>query len=144
MELEQILEALCADVPEAIGAVLCDYEGETVVVALGAAEPPAEALVLARDHIPRNLALQMPLKAFLMRLAGAEPCALMRLFAAQCEGAGAGPLVAFSIRYREVDLLVERLPEDFYLVLAVRRPAVVGLARRAARRAVEVLVPHLS
>jgi hypothetical protein len=143
LELEAILHALCAAVPAAIGAVLCDFEGETVVAALGTAAPPAAALARAQDHVPRAIALHMPLPAFLMRLAGAEPCALLRLFSEAAAHGHAGGLAGFTVRYAEVELLVERLPEDFYLVLAVRRPAVSALAQRAAREAVERLRPHL-
>lgn len=76
-ELEALLEALCDRLPSAIGAVLCDFEGESVVAALGAAPVPPDAEARAREHVPRALALTMPVKEFLIRLAGAEPCALL-------------------------------------------------------------------
>ena len=141
--LEGVLQALCLEVPDAIGAVLCDFEGETVVMALGAGDPPPEALARAQEHVPRALGLEMPLKAFLMRLAGAEPCALLRLFQGRCEIGHAGALQGLTMRYAEVDLLVERLPEDFYVVLAVRRPEVTAQALRAVRRAAVLVTPHL-
>jgi len=143
VELERILEALCAKVPEAIGAVLCDFEGETVVTALGRAEPPVEAAARAAEHVPKNLALTMPVAQFLVRLAGAEPCAPLRLFSETCLRHRVGELGALEAQYATVELLVERLPEDFYVVVVLRRPALPGRARYHLRRAAVALAPHV-
>ncbi len=143
LRLEDPLEALCAAVPETIGAVLCDYEGETVVNALGKAAPPDEAKDRATEHVPKNLALTMPVAEFLVRLAGAEPCALLRQFMVGNQAAGGGQLHSFSTGYEHVVMLVHRLPEDFYIVLVLRQPAVEGRARFHLARAAEILGPHV-
>lgn len=141
--LDAPLVQLCRTVPGAIGAVLCDYEGETVASALGAAPAPALAERRAREHVPRALALSMPVAEFLVRLAGAEPCALLNLLEGPVRKYGGGLLRAVRLRYAEVDLLVQRLPEEFYVVLVVRRPAETASAQRkldlAARSLAEAL-----
>lgn len=143
MELQTILDDLAGAVPKAIGAVLCDFEGETVVASLGAARAPEQAEALAREHVPRSMALAMPVQEFLVRLAGAEPCALLRMFSLLGDKHGTGALSTFELRYDEVDVLVDRLPNDFYLVLLLRRPAVIGHARHHLRRAGRALGPHV-
>lgn len=143
MEFDEILEVLCRAVPEAIGAALCDFEGETVVSALGRAGVPPEAIVRAKEHVPRNLELSMPVAQFLVRLAGAEPCALLEQFATAGRAGGAGAIAGLEARYGAVETLVERLPEDFYVVVVLRRPAVLGRARHHLRRAAAALAPHL-
>lgn len=143
MELEEILEALVGAVPDAIGAALCDFEGETVVTALGAAAPPPEAAAQATDHVPRTLELAMPVAEFLVRLAGAEPCSTMRLLDETSTRHGAGSITAFEVRYAAVELLVRRLPEDFYVVLVLRRPALTARAEHHLRKAATALAPHV-
>lgn len=143
MEFTDILEALCQQVPEAIGAVLCDFEGETVVTALGRAAPPHDAIVRAQEHVPKAMALSMPVAEFLVRLAGAEPCALLRQFADVGVRRQAGGLRTLEMQYREVQTFACRLPEEFYVVLVTRRPALSGRARACVSRAAAALAPHL-
>jgi hypothetical protein len=142
--LEEILERLTEEVPEAIGAVVCDFEGETVVAALGAAPLPKEALERARDHVPKQIPLVMPIGQFLLRLAGAEPCALLRQIEQRADQRGAGAVRSFHARYENVEILVDPLPGDYYLVLVLRRPALASHARfhleHASRRIAEYVV----
>lgn len=144
MDLAGPLVDLCQAVPSAIGAVLCDFEGETVVSALGPAAPPKEAELRAKEHVPRALALTMPVGEFLVRLVGAEPCALLRLFGDGGRVRGAGELAALEVQYEEVELLIRRLPNDFYLVLVLRRPAVRGTARWHLGRIATALAEHVA
>jgi hypothetical protein len=144
MELSHIVQALCARTPAAIGAVLCDFEGETVVSALGSERAPPEAEARARDHVPSALSLTMPVSEFLVRLAAAEPCALLRLFGDISRGKGAGELAILELRYAEVEMLIQRLPNDFYLVLLLRRPAVTALARQRVTEAGALLAAHVA
>ncbi|MCK6550673.1 hypothetical protein L6R52_32850 [Myxococcota bacterium] len=142
--LESLLGSLCDQLPAAIGAVLCDFEGESVVAALGAAPVPPEAEARAREHVPRAMALTMPVGEFLMRLAGAEPCALLRLFGAPGEQHGSGAIEWIELRYEAIDMLVRRLPSDFYLVVVLRRPAVIAEAKRAMAAVSPALAEHVS
>ncbi len=142
-ELQQILIDLCARVPDAIGAVCCDYEGETVVSSLGKANASQEAQARAMEHVPRRMKLTMPLGEFLVRLAGAEPCALMRMFAEIGARVGAGSLQGLSARYADVEMLTHSLPNEYYIVLLVRRPAVQAMARRHLSVAAEKLAVYI-
>lgn len=142
--LKAPLQQLCARVPEAVGAVLCDFEGETVVTRLGAAAPPSAAALRAQDHVPKTLAMQMPVAEFLMRLAAAEPCAPLRHFAACTRAGGFGAVHGLEARYAEVEILTECLPEDFYLVLVLRRPSLSFRARHHLQQAARRLAPQLA
>lgn len=135
MELQQAVDTLCASLPEAIGAIVCDFEGEAVVWAVGAATPPEGAERNALSRIPRALQPTMPWVEFLLRISGAEPCALLRLFGERSAARGVGGIVDLDLRFEAIDLLVRALPEDYYVMLALRRPALAGLARDSLDRA---------
>ena len=143
IDLQDVVQGVCDQIPEAIGVVLCDQQGETIVSALGNSDVPPDAQSRAKEHVPSRMGLNMPVNEFLVRLAGAEPCALLRQIQAAQNERGAGTLDAYVARYAEVDLIVEQLPEDLYLFVALRRPASVGVARRftqAAAKRLEALV----
>lgn len=143
MDLDAVVRQLCDRLPEAIGAVLCDFDGEAVVSAVGHAPAPQGAEVLARARIPRALASEVSLTDFLMRVSGAEPSAFLRAFDEQTRTRGLGPLEAVDLRFDEVDVLVRRLPEDYYVMLALRRPSRPSAARQEieeARRSLAALI----
>jgi hypothetical protein len=142
-DLESIVRALCADLPRAIGVVLCDWEGEAVVCAVGSAEPPEEAEARVKEHVPQKMALNMPIAEFLIRLAGAEPCGLLRSFEASGSKTGAGGLEAIEVRYESVEMIVHRLPNEFYLMVLLRRPAITAEARRKVGDACVRLREHV-
>jgi hypothetical protein len=137
--MQAVLDAFCAETPEAIGAVVCDDEGETVVSALGAAVVPRDADVRAREHVPRSMTLHMPVGEFLVRLVGAEVCAVLRALDRTSRWGAAGPVRVVHLAYREVELLSRTLPEDYYLVVVLRHPRVVGAVRRRVEAAARVL-----
>ncbi|MEL7370821.1 MAG: hypothetical protein AAFN74_18010 [Myxococcota bacterium] len=143
IEFQDIVQVICDRVPEVIGAVLCDQQGETIVSAMGRSEVPPEANERAKEHVPHTMDLDMPVNEFLVRLAGAEPCGLVRQIQAAQNERAAGTLDAYVARYAEVDLIVEQLPEDLYLFVALRRPASIGAARRFTRIAARELEPFL-
>ena len=123
-----------ASVNNAYGAVLCDFEGEAVCVALGTASLSASAQVEARRHIPQSIGLGNSAGEYLLRLVAAEPCALLAELSRKADQVGVGQLTSFELRFEHVDVLVERYPEDYYLVAVLRRPTVTALARRAMYR----------
>ena len=143
--LDEALAAAAA-APDAFGAILCDYEGETVAVAMGPVAIPAPVLDRAASQLPG--ALQRPARArdYLLRLAGAEPCALLALFDRPARRLGAGALTGLELGYANARLVVRRLPDDYYLVivLARRRDPGPGRARRLAERVRPLLVGELS
>ncbi len=126
MSIEEALERLCSSVPWAVGAVVCDDEGETVISRLGRAKPPEEAESQARDHVPKSMALSMPVGDFLVRLAGAELCAVLRRVEHVTRTKGTGSANLLHLRYRNVDVAIATLPEDYYVVAILRRPCTVG------------------
>src|SRR5262245_10045523 len=139
MELEAIVRELCARVPRAIGAIVCDWEGEAIACALGATEAPQGAEERAREHVPRAITLTMPGSEFLVRLAGAEPAGLLRVFGQSGERCGTGELTSLEVSYQEVSVLIDRLPNDFYLMLLLRRPAVTATAKHLMDEASRLL-----
>ena len=116
---------------------MCDYEGESVVTRLGAVELPAEVEARARSHVPQSVELSVATGEFLLRLAGAEPCALLALFGRRSAAGGAGELEALEIGFESVGLVVTRLPEDYSLVVVLDRRGGGGFGR--ARRVVDRL-----
>src|SRR5688572_29004589 len=124
MELEGVVEALCTRLPEAIGAILCDSEGEAVVHAIGAADPPDGAERNAESRIPRSFIDSMSLREFLLRVSGAEPCPLLQMFRERSEARGFGPIAGLDLSFGAIELLVRCLPDDYYLMLALRRPTI--------------------
>lgn len=142
-ELDQIVTELCREVPRSIGAIVCDWEGEAICCALGGTEAPPEAEARARDHVPRAITLTMPVSEFLVRLAGAEPAGLLRMFGQAGERLGTGNLASLELSYREVSILIDRLPNDFYLMLLLRRPAVTSTAKRRMVEATRRLAAHV-
>ncbi|MBK8013317.1 MAG: hypothetical protein IPK13_18425 [Deltaproteobacteria bacterium] len=144
MELEEILQALCGRVPEAIAAVLCDFEGELVVSARGEAQLPEGAEESLFDHVPRARRLTIPEPEYLLRLAAAEPCAILRMFHESGARIGLGALREIEVRYASVDMLVRQLSHEYYVVLFLRRPSLMALARHGLRAAGLAIEPHLA
>ena len=144
MELEEILQSLCGRLPEAIAAVLCDFEGELVVSATGDASLPREAEENLFEHVPRARRLTIPEPEYLLRLAAAEPCAILRMFHESGARVGLGALREIEVRYAAVDMLVRQLSHAYYVVLFLRRPALMAVARRGLRAAGLALEPHLA
>ena len=139
MSLEAILTQLLSDVPEAIGAIICDFEGEMVTSVLGAAPIPLAAQAKALEHVPKQIPLDIPIGQFLMRLAGAEPCALLRLIEEHGRRRGAGGFLSLHVCYEMVEILVDPLPSDYYLVLVLKRPALASHARFHLKDASQLL-----
>jgi hypothetical protein len=144
IELDAIVRRLCSAVPRSIGAIVCDWEGEAICCVLGTADAPPEAEARARDHVPRAITLTMPVAEFLVRLAGAEPAGLLRMFGQTGERLGTGCLTSLELSYREVSILIDRLPNDFYLMLLLRRPAVTSTAKRLMVEASKQLAEHVA
>lgn len=131
-----------AAIPGALGAVLCDFEGEAVLTRVGTSSWPPALLQEATEHIPEQLPGALSGPEFVLRLAAAEPCALLALFGRGARRAGAGELGTLELSFRRVFLVVERLPEDYYLVIVLDRRAAQGLGR--ARVVASRLRPRLA
>lgn len=144
MDLVDVLDALCGDVPEAIGAIVCDFEGELVVHAAGPAPVPEHAVQEAADHIPEALSDREATREFVLRLAAAEVCTAVRQSDETLRGCRASGLQGLEMRFAEVDLLVHTLPDDYYVVLAAARPALLARARMRLAQAARGLAPMIA
>jgi hypothetical protein len=142
-DLKNTLDELCQRTG-AIGAVLCDDEGETVTAALGPQPISEGAEARARDHIPRSMQVEMPVGEFLVRLVGAECCGLVRMVDRVLRDQLDGPLSGLHLRYRDLDLLLQPLPEDFYLLVLLRRPLLLPVLQMHVRDAHSALAAQLS
>ena len=143
-ELEAIVRDLCARVPRAIGAIVCDWEGEAIACALGRIGVGKEAEERAKEHVPRAISLTMPVPEFLVRLAAAEPAGLLRMFGQTGERFGTGGLTSMEVAYRDIAILIDRLPNDFYLMMLLRRPAVTSTAKHYMDEASRLLAEHVA
>lgn len=130
MSLEAEVQSLCVQIPEAIGAILCDFEGERVVSALGSAPLPPVAAAQALDHVPRNLSLSVPPAEFLLRLCGAELCGLMERCQQIASSQQLGEPQSLELSYRGVKLCAAALPEGYFLLVVMRPEALSAQARR--------------
>ncbi len=125
------------------GAVLCDFEGEAIAVRLGPAPLPEGSERRLERHVPRSLGSGPSAGTFLLRLAGAEPCALLALFEGPRARFGAGPLLGLDLEFREAGVLARRLPEDHYVALFLGPTADRARARRVLEQVVPVLAREL-
>lgn len=129
-EFEAVLAGLCEN-SDVVGAVLCDDEGEMVATCRGPAELPPGAAEHANRHMPTTFSSDVPAPDFLLRLASAETCGPLRLMQRIAKAAAAGEVRTVDLRYAQLDVLLHALPEDFYLVVFVRRPNLLaGLRAR--------------
>jgi hypothetical protein len=88
--------------------------------------------------------LEMPVGEFLVRLVGAECCGLVRMVDRVLHEQLDGPLSGLHLRYRDLDLLLQPLPEDFYLLVLLRRPLLLPVLQMHVRDAHSALAAQLS
>lgn len=119
----------------ALGAVLCDFEGEAVLTCVGGTPLSDAVATEAMRHVPEALPAHHSPEEFLLRLCGAEPCALLALFARTATATGAGTVAGYELRFETVGVVVVCLPEDYYLtvVLDLAVPGTLVEARRVAQ-----------
>jgi hypothetical protein len=142
-DLDAVVAALAA-IPRAIGAIVCDYEGEAVVHALGRESLSPAVERGARSLMPREFETAMSVEEFMLKLIGAEPCALFRSFEDPSRGHGVGGMIALELRYQDLDLLVRRLPDEYYVCLLLRPPALIATAQRRLAEATRALARMIS
>ena len=133
--MEPILQELCDRFPQALGAAVCDSEGESLGSALGSAEFPQQSLELIESALPlhydRASWTEQETKMFALRQWAAEPSRSAGLLRRAYEFAGESHgLDIFSIRSEALDLAVGVMEEHMYLVLVLVRPNLPGLVSR--------------
>jgi hypothetical protein len=147
--MEKLLEDLCQCCPAALGAAVCDSEGESLALALGSADFPSSSLQLIDARLPRQFDRQSwpenDTKLFTLRQWAAEPSrSTGRLRQAWKSGAEHACLTAFCLRFRHIDLAMATLEDHMYLVLVLRRPNLLSLSRREVMRTAHALEHHLA
>jgi len=132
--MQKALEQLCELVPEALGAAVCDADGESLALAIGAADFPECGWELIRTAMPRQFAEEHrsldESKQFVLRQWAAEPSRSSGILNRAHLTAGASEPSQFSLRFDEFELLVHVMVEQMYVVLVVRRPCVTPIAAR--------------
>jgi len=116
MPFHYVLTNLLVDVPEAIGAIFLDAEGEAVEwVIQGSSEP------------------------FHLKIEGAYHAVIKRQLDAAAANSGVGAVRSYALVGRSLATLTELLPDGYYVVLVAHRTGSLGLARHHLRRAARVL-----
>lgn len=141
--MNELLDALIAQLPDAIGGVLCDGDGEAIATARGKGALPPGGEEEARRHLPRAMASTVSVDVLALRLAAAEPVAALRALEISAKARGAGAVGGYEVRHPEMHVLVSALVDDVYLVLFVRHTARVAYARACLDRAKSPLIALL-
>lgn len=119
MPYEYILANLLSKVDGAVGVLFLDDSGETVDLACS-------------EYTP-----------YQMRVLGAYLGIYMRQLQKVLEGNRLGKPDLIHVEKDALHIYAHPLPEDFYLVLVQRQPAVTAVAERRLRAAAVQLVKHL-
>lgn len=119
MPFTYLLTNLLVDVPEAIGAIFLDEEGETVEFVTGHGQP------------------------FDLKVEGAYQGIFTRLLGAAAATTGIGKLELFVAEGAELVTLTHLLPAGYYVVLVARKPVARARARHHLRRAARLLAREI-
>ncbi|HOC41729.1 MAG TPA: hypothetical protein PKJ99_01825 [Thermoanaerobaculales bacterium] len=120
MPFHYILANLLVDVPDALGAVFVDGEGEAVEWVSDHDGPPFE-----------------------LRVEGACQAAIRRQLARLTVAHGGGALCAYELVGSRLITLTQLLPHGYHVVLVARRSASLGLARFHLRRAAAAIAGEI-
>jgi len=120
MPFHYILTNLLVDVPDALGAVFVDGEGEAVEWVSNREGPPFELRVEGACHAP-----------------------VQRRLARLTAASGGGGLRSYALVGSRLTTLTEILPHGYYVVLVARRSGSLGLARFHLRRAAAAIAGEI-
>jgi predicted regulator of Ras-like GTPase activity (Roadblock/LC7/MglB family) len=113
-----ILESMVKAIPGAVGAVFADWEGEPV------------------DQFAHIAPLEI-------QLVGAHWGVVFSAASACCQKMGGGGAEEMWIEGEGALVLVRRVAEQYYVVLATKREAHLGTARRALERSAALLLEEM-
>ena len=119
MPFNYLLTNLLVDVPQAVGAILVDPEGEAVEW-------------VTRHNDPFDLKVE-----------GAYHSIFMRQFEQLTDQVDAGPITSFVIEGSRLVTLTEALPDGYYVVLVVDRSGSRAHALYQLRRAAKVIADEI-
>ena len=120
MPFHYVLTNLLVDVPDALGAIFLDDDGEAI------------EWVSNHEGVPYHLKVE-----------GAYHAVIMRSLAAASAANGIGGLRAYAFEGAHLVTLTEVLPHGYYVVLVTRRSGPLGLARFHLRRAAAVIADEI-
>ena len=119
MPFNYLLTNLLVDVPEAVGAIFLDDEGETV------------------DFVTRHG------EPFDLKVEGAYQGIFTRQLDTATSTAGIGDLECFVVEGSELATLTHVLPDGYYVVLVARRPVARARAQHHLHQAARMLALEL-
>jgi hypothetical protein len=119
MPFNYLLTNLLVDVPEALGAIFLDDEGETV------------------DFVSRHG------EPFDLKVEGAYQGIFTRQLGSTVRTAGIGPLESFIVEGEELATLTHVLPAGYYVVLVARRPVARARAQHHLRQTAKMLAREI-
>ena len=119
MPFNYLLTNLLVDVPEAVGAIFLDDEGETVEFVTRHGEP------------------------FDLKVEGAYQGIFTRQLGSTTASAGIGELEFFMVEGEGMATLTHVLPAGYYVVLVARRPIARARAQHHLRQAAKLLALEL-
>jgi predicted regulator of Ras-like GTPase activity (Roadblock/LC7/MglB family) len=120
MPFNYLLTNLLVDVPEALGAIFLDAEGEAI------------EWVSQRAGNPYDLKVE-----------GAYHAVIKRQLESVTESQGIGELRSYIFEGRNLATLTEILPEGYYVVLVAHRTGPLGVARYHLRRTARVIADEI-
>ena len=119
MPFNYLLTNLLVDVPEAIGAIFLDYDGETV------------------DFVTRHG------EPFDLKVEGAIQGLFTRQLGSTFSAAGIDGLEYFVVEGTELATLTHILPDGYYVVLVARKPVARAKAQHHLRQTAKMLAREL-
>jgi hypothetical protein len=119
MPFNYLLTNLLVDVPEALGAIFLDDEGETV------------------DYVTRHG------EPFDLKVEGAYQGIFIRQLATVFAGAAIGDIESFMVEGRELATLTHLLPDGYYVVLVARNPVARARAQYHLRHTASMIAREL-
>ena len=119
MPFNYLLTNLLVDVPEAVGAIFLDEEGETV------------------DYVTRHG------EPFDLKVEGAYQGIFIRQLVSTFDGDRTGALESFIVENSEFATLTHLLPDGYYVVLVARNPVLRARARHHLRHTAEMIAREL-
>lgn len=115
MPFNYLLTNLLADVPEALGAIFLDHEGEAIEWVTRHGEP------------------------YEIKVEGAFHSVFKRRLAAPLEGAGGGDIRAYELVGKRLTALTRVLTDGYYVVLVMERGGPMARARYRLERVARIL-----
>ncbi len=120
MPFNYILTNLLVNVPESVGAIFLDHEGETIECVMREGDP------------------------YGLKVEGAYHSIFKRRIGQAFDSTGTGPVESYSILADGLTSLTQILQDGYYVVLVIRRDGLTARAEYYLRRAARVIARELA